>query len=166
MTLPVLFLMLSTHFPQTYGQRHAWLILVLLSIAGAAARYTMIGRGPRRLWALAPLTASFGAVIVLATPQRAAPPATAAGAVAFADVRNIVHARCLTCHSAFPTDDIFSVAPNGVMFDTPDQIRIAAPRIIERAAVQSTMPPGNKTGITADEREILRRWASAGAVLR
>jgi uncharacterized membrane protein len=52
------------------------------------------------------------------------------------------------------------------MFDTPQQIEVASPRIVERAAVQQTMPPGNKTGITDSEREILRRWVDAGARLR
>ena len=82
MTLPVLFLMLSTHFPQTYGHRLGWLILILLSVAGAAARHAMIGRGPRRLWALVPMTLCFLAVVALATPRSAAPAsAVGAGAV-------------------------------------------------------------------------------------
>ncbi len=160
MTLPVLFLMLSSHFPQTYGQRLGWLILILLTLAGAAARHAMIGRGPLRLWALAPMTACFLAVVALATPRSAAPTSRAA-AVPFADVRHIIHLRCLTCHSAFPTDDVFRTAPNGLMFDTPQQIDAAASRIAERTAVQRTMPPGNKTGITDEEREALRRWAAA-----
>jgi len=163
MTLPVLFLMLSSHFPQTYGHRLGWLILLLLFVAGAAARHAMIGRGPRRLWALAPMTAAFIAVVIMATPR--APAAASTNTVSFAQVRNVINTRCLTCHSAYPTDDIFRVAPNGMMFDTPEQIRIAAPRVVERAAAQRTMPPGNKTGITDDEREILRRWVNAGARL-
>ncbi len=165
MTLPVLFLMLSTHFPQTYGNKLGWLILILLSVAGAAARHAMIGRGPRRLWALAPMTLCFLAVVALATPRNVAP-ASGAAAVSFADVRSIIHRRCLTCHSTYPTDDVFRVAPNGMTFDTPQQIVRAAPRIMERAAVQRTMPPGNKTSMTDAERDILRRWVDAGAELR
>ena len=160
MTLPVLFLMLSTHFPQTYGHRLGWLILLLLFVAGAAARHAMIGRGPRRLWSLVPALGAFAAVVVLATPRRAT---SAAGAgVAFADIRNVIHLRCLTCHSAYPTDDLFRAAPNGITFDTPDQIRVSASRIIERAAVQRTMPPGNKTRMTDDERALLSRWGGIG----
>jgi uncharacterized membrane protein len=164
MTLPVLFLMLSSHFPQTYGHRLGWLILLLLFVAGAAARHAMIGHGPRRLWALAPMAAAFIAVVIMATPR--ARVATSTNTVSFAQVRNVINTRCLTCHSAFPTDDIFRTAPNGIMFDTPQQIEVASPRIVERAAVQQTMPPGNKTGITDSEREILRRWVDAGARLR
>ncbi|MGH7713348.1 MAG: urate hydroxylase PuuD [Gemmatimonadaceae bacterium] len=161
MTLPVLFLMLSTHFPQTYGHRLGWVILLLLAVAGAAARHAMIGRSARRLWAFVPMTASFLVVVALATPRAAPTAADSASAVSFAEVRSVIHARCLTCHSAFPTDDMFRVAPNGVMFDTPQQIQVAAPRIVQRAATQRTMPPGNKTGMTDNERALLTRWSEA-----
>lgn len=167
MTLPVLFLMLSWHFPQTYGNRLGWLILLLLGVAGAAARHAMIGRGPKRLWALAPMGASFLAVVLIATPRASASAAASGGAApSFAQVRAIVYARCLPCHSAYPTDDTFRIAPNGVMFDTSQEMSVRAGRIAERVAVQRTMPPGNKTGITDDEREVLRRWVNAGAALR
>ncbi|MEW5917600.1 MAG: urate hydroxylase PuuD [Gemmatimonadota bacterium] len=156
MTLPVLFLMLSTHFPQTYGHRLGWLILILLGIAGGAARYAMIGRSAHKLWALVPMTASIIAVVALATPRAAS---SGGAAVAFAEARVVINTRCLTCHSAFPTDEIFRSAPNGMAFDTPEQIRAAAPRILERAAIQRTMPPSNKTLITDAERDVLRRWA-------
>lgn len=165
MTLPVLFLMLSTHFPQTYGHRLGWLMLILLTVAGAAARHAMIGPGLGRLWALAPMTLCFLAVVALATPRSAAPTSGAAS-VPFGDVRSIINNRCLTCHSMYPTDDVFRVAPNGLTLDTPEQIVRAAPRILERAAVQRTMPPANKTGMTDEERATLRRWTSAGAALR
>ena len=165
MTLPVLFLMLSSHFPQTYGNRLGWLILILLGIAGATARHAMIGRGPRRLWTLAPMALSFAAVVVIATP-RTSSMASSASDVSFAQVRSIINARCLPCHSAYPTDDTFRVAPNGVMFDTPQEIENRVSRIGERAAVQRTMPPGNKTEMTDEERDVLGRWIAAGGIVR
>ena len=157
MTLPVLFLMLSSHFPQTYGNRLGWLILILLTIAGAAARHAMIG-GRHRAWALVPMAGALFTVFALATPRTRAASALSGGAVAFAEVRAVINARCLPCHSAYPTDDMFRVAPNGVMFDTPQQIETAASRIIERAALQRTMPPGNRTGMTDAERDLLLGW--------
>ncbi len=166
MTLPVLFLMLSSHFPQTYGNRLGWLILILLGIAGATARHAMIGRGPRRLWALAPMAVSFLAVVAIATPRGSGAATAGSEQVSFAEVRSIINARCLPCHSAYPTDDTFRVAPNGVMFDMPQEIENRVSRIGERAAVQRTMPPGNKTEMTDEERELLRRWIAAGAIVR
>jgi uncharacterized membrane protein len=164
MTFPVLFIMLSSHFPQTYGHRLGWLVLALLAVAGACARHTMIASGPRRWWALAPMAASFAAVVAIATPR---PGRAAAGGVevAFGEARAIVNARCLSCHSAFPTDDAFTVAPNGVTFDSPDEIVRQAERIRERAVVQATMPLANKTGMTETERALLGRWVEAGARL-
>jgi uncharacterized membrane protein len=165
MTLPVLFLMLSSHFPQTYGNRLGWLILVLLGVAGATARHAMIGHGPTRLWALAPMAVSVIAAVVVATPRQSS--VTFGGEqVSFAQVRAIINARCLSCHSAYPTDDTFRVAPNGVMFDTPQEIAVRASRITERVALQRTMPPANKTGITEEERATLERWVNTGAALR
>jgi len=167
MTFPVLFIMLSTHFPQTYGSPGGWgwLVLVLLSVAGACARHAMIGKTPRKAWALAPMAACLGAVIVLASPKRAqaAPGAAGAAGVSFGAARAVINARCLSCHSAWPTDDVFTVAPNGIAFDTPEDIARLADRIRERAVVQETMPMANKTGMTAEERALLGRWVEGGA---
>ena len=66
--------------------------------------------------------------------------------------------RCAACHSATPSDVSLGVMPAGIAFDTPAQIRALAPRIHERAVVQRTMPPGNKTRMTDTERAILGAW--------
>ena len=76
-------------------------------------------------------------------------------------MRGNINARCLPCHSAYPTDETFRVAPNGVMFDTLQEIDPHVSRIGERAAVQRTMPPGNKTGMTDAERDLLGRCSGA-----
>ena len=168
MTLPVLFTMLSSHFPQTYGIPLGWLVLLLLMAGGALARHVMISRSPRRRWALAPMTACLLASVVLATPRTARLTADAgatSAAVPFGAARVVINARCLACHSAYPVDKMFTAAPNGVMFDTPEQIVRLAARIRERAVVQRTMPFANKTGITDAERETLRRWIDTGARL-
>ena len=77
----------------------------------------------------------------------------------------MINQRCLPCHSRYPGDDVFTAAPLGVTFDTPEDIVRRADRILERAVVQQTMPLGNKTGITAAEREVLARWIGGGARL-
>jgi uncharacterized membrane protein len=171
MTFPVLFLMVSSHFPQTWGNPLGWLILLLLAVAGATVRHVMIARGPRRHWALVPTVASFAAAVALAAPNRSGASARvvsggAAEAPAFGAVRAILNARCLACHSAWPTDSMLTLAPPGVTFDTADQIAQWAARIRERAVVQKTMPLVNRTGMTDGEREVLGRWVDAGARLR
>jgi uncharacterized membrane protein len=86
--------------------------------------------------------------------------------VTFDEARHVIDRRCAACHSAQPSDLTFGAAPAGVMFDTPEQIVARAPRIRERAVVTRTMPPGNKTHITDDERAIIGRWVELGANLR
>lgn len=178
MTFPVLFIMVSNHFPATYSSRWSWVILLLLTVAGAAVRHTMIAKNATRWWALAPAAAAFGAVIVMTTPlaqavtggapaEHAARGATGAvGSPPFTQVRGIIGARCLACHSAHPTDAVFVVAPSGVMFDDPAVIQKLAPRILARAVQTKTMPLANKTGITEEERSVLGRWITAGAPIR
>ncbi|MFI5279632.1 MAG: urate hydroxylase PuuD [Gemmatimonadales bacterium] len=165
MTFPVLFIMLSNHFPQTYGGPYSWVVLALLIVAGVSARHAMIGKTKSRAWATVPLVVSLVAVVGLATPRRVQATAAAASAVPFGEARAVINRRCLQCHSRFPTDSVFTTAPVGVMFDTPEDIQRRADRIRERAVIQQTMPLANRTGITAAERDVLRRWLDGGARL-
>lgn len=166
-TLPVLFIMLSNHFAATYGNALNWLALALLIVAGAAMRHVMIAKSSRGKWlAAVPTVACLAAVYVLTAPPGASATSAVAEAPPFGEVRRIVDQRCLQCHSKYATDDMFRVAPNGVTFDTPEQIANLAGRIKERAVVQKTMPFLNKTGITDEERALLGRWVDAGARLQ
>jgi uncharacterized membrane protein len=171
MTFPVLFIMLSNHYPATYASPINWLILLLLIVAGAAARHVMIADTRSARWALAPAALALGAVVMLSAPP-AARPATAGRAPRFADVRAVIDRRCLPCHSAYPTDSGVgrgapgAPPPAGVAFDTPESIARLAERIRVRAVETQTMPLANKTGMTPEERELLGRWVAAGAPLR
>ena len=167
MTFPLLFIMLSNHYPRTYASPLNWLVLLLLFVAGAAARHVMIGRGSSARWALAPTLVALAGAAFFSTPKSTAAPTTAAGAApTFAEVRGVVVQRCLPCHSQFPSDRTFGAAPAGVAFDTPEAIARFAERIRVRAVETQTMPLGNKTGITPEERALLGRWIAAGAPLR
>ena len=162
MTLPVLFIMLSNHYPQTYGNRLAWLALALLIVAGAAMRHLMIGKTSARWWAALPLLASLVAVMAVTRAPRVE--ATSGGdGVPFGEVRAVINQRCLSCHSLYATDDVFMTAPGNVTFDTPEQIVRLAARIKERAVATQSMPMGNKTGMTDQERVLLGQWIEAGA---
>ncbi len=172
MTLPVLFTMLSNHFPSTYGHPHAWVVLVLITIVGAAAKYVMnFGlRGNR--WVLAAGAAALIAVVTM-TARTGAPSAAAQAAayageapVAFGEVQAILQQRCVTCHSAHPTHPSFPQAPGGVMLEEPGRIRALSARILARAVMTKTMPLGNLTGMTEDERRMLGAWIAQGARVR
>jgi uncharacterized membrane protein len=167
MTFPVLFIMLSNHYPATYASPFNWLILLLLIVAGAAARHMMIADARAARWAAAPAVLALGAVVVLSAPPSGRP-AAASVAPRFADVRAVIDRRCLPCHSAYPTDSVYGQAPPpaGVAFDTPEAVRRFADRIRARAVDTETMPLANQTGMTPEERELLGRWVAAGAPLR
>jgi uncharacterized membrane protein len=169
-TFPVIALMISNHFPSLYGAYDGWSIMLFLIAGGAAVRHILNIRYTLRFWQPI-LGATIAATLLLihmwghqAAPAAQTPVST--GPVAFADARHISDRRCAACHSATPTDLTFGAAPSGVMFDTPEQIASHSGRINERAVVTRTMPPANKTHITDEERELLRRWIAGGARLK
>jgi uncharacterized membrane protein len=165
MTFPVVFLMLSPHYPATYGHPWSWLVLGLFFLAGAAVRHAMIVGGRRAAWGLVPAAAAVAALVVMTRPAGPAAGATGAGRVPFAAVRTVVNQRCLACHSRTPLDATFGATPGGVSFDTPESLRSFAARIKVRAVDSHTMPIANRTGITPEERALLGRWVDQGARL-
>lgn len=168
LTLPVLFTMLSNHFPALYGHPWPWAVLGLLFVAGAGAKYVMNFRGRTHPVVLVGTLVSFGGVVALTAPKAIAiDPAYAAGPpVSFATAQQILQTRCVTCHSEKPTNPSFAAPPSGVMFDTPERIASYAPRIFVRAVQTKTMPLGNMTFITETERKLLGGWIAQGADLQ
>ena len=168
MTFPLLFIMLSNHYPATYASPVNWLVLLLLFIAGAAVRHAMIGRSTSSRWALLPAALALTGAMAFSTPTTGRTGETGASdsVPGFAAVRSVVSQRCVPCHSQYQTDRSFGPAPGGVTFDTPESIARLAERIRVRAVETKTMPPGNKTGMTDEERTLLARWIRFGAPLR
>lgn len=203
-TLPVLFIMISNHFPSTYGSQYNWLILAGIAVAAVLVRHYFNTRhnsqkyawtlpvgalamiclayvtGPKPV-ATAPDVAKAPAAIEYqplpetalggglkpAAPAAPAPaPAEAAPAQASVDfdkVHGVIQERCAVCHSAKPTSPLFSAAPAGVMFDTPQQIQQMAPRIQAQAVASQIMPLGNITQMTQQERDLIGTWINQGA---
>ncbi|MDX6412788.1 MAG: hypothetical protein QOH23_198, partial [Gaiellaceae bacterium] len=157
LTLPVLFAMLSGHFPFTYGHAHAWVVLLCLMAIGAWVRhfFNLRHQGRDAWWILASAAV---ALVALAIWLRPSSPAVAAGpAPSFAQVQAVVNQRCVPCHSLHPTMPGVPAAPAGVYLDGPDKIRTLA-GAIKTAVRDRVMPPSNATHITDDERALLARW--------
>lgn len=173
MTFPVIFVMISNHFPSTYGSAYNWIVLLVLFLASAGVRHYLNTRerdSRAGTWVLSASAVAFvGLIAVTALPsyERSAAVAASGGAarISFAEVRPIFAARCVTCHSAKPSDDMITEAPNGVTFDTPSQIKSFVPKIEARVVETDTMPLGNKTGMTEQERAVIGRWIAEGAPL-
>jgi uncharacterized membrane protein len=161
LTLPVVFTMLSNHFPFTYGHSYAWLILVVLLVIGAWIRHFFnLRHMGRTVWAI-PVTAAIAIAVlaILIRPQTES--AAGTPAVPFAQVARIVEQRCAACHSDHPTR--MATAPLGVKLDTAAEIRAQAQAIKQQAVQTKAMPLGNVTGMTQAERDVLRRWLAQGA---
>lgn len=161
-TLPVLFTMISSHYAMTYGHKYNWLILTGISFAGAAIRMYFVARHKGKA---SPLPAIAGVVALVVVAAAIAPPlrSGSAGAAAdFAQVRTIVQVRCAGCHAQSPTQPGFTIAPKGVMLDTPEQISAQALQIQQQVSTR-VMPIANLTGMTDDERAIVAQWFAQGA---
>jgi len=163
LTLPVVFAMVSPHFPFTYAHPYNWLLLFVIFVGGALVRHYFNLRNRGRHAPLLPAAATvlLIALVVVLRPQpiEQAPPA----AVEFAHVRRILEERCVACHAAKTTHPTAPVAAAGVMLDSPRLVQAWAPRIHERAVVTRTMPLANLTHMTEEERSTLARWYAAGA---
>ncbi len=168
MTFPLLFTMVSNHFPGTYSSTYSDAILGVLFVGGAGVRHVMNIRFtfPRWIPALAGVVlASIAAVYFLMrapATDAAAAVATTGEKASFATVHMIIDTRCVPCHSIHPTDHTV-VAP--IHFDTTEEIARYKERIKVRAVISRTMPLGNKTQMTSDERDILARWLSEGGAV-
>jgi uncharacterized membrane protein len=165
-TLPVLFVMMSNHYAMTYGHRYNWLVLVAISLAGAAIRTYFVARhkGKASLLPVAIGVILLAAVAVSIAPPKAAdsPAAAQAGVPTFSRVQAILKDRCVSCHASAPTQAGFNAAPKGVMFDTPEQILAQAAQIQQQTSTR-VMPLGNLTQMTDDERTAIAAWFQHGA---
>ena len=165
MTLPVLFIMISNHYPVVTGHPLAWLLLAMLGAAGVSIRhfFNLKHVGIIRHDFLFYGFMLFFATSIVATEVRPKGADAPNGPVAFSTVQALVQKHCVMCHSPTPTHRGFTAPPNGVVFDTPEHIAQFAPKMYERAVASTSMPLGNETGITDAERAELGAWIKAGA---
>jgi uncharacterized membrane protein len=165
-TLPVIFIMISNHFPSTFGHPNNWIILMVISLASAGIKHywNLLDRGIVRTKIL---IISLLTLIILAYVISPAfeEKMDLAIPVTFEEANAVIQTRCISCHSANPTDDEWTKAPNGVMYDTPQEIKNKVDKIMTRAVRSKNMPLGNKTKMTEEERTILKRWIIQGAVI-
>ncbi len=164
-TLPVLFVMVSNHFPSTFGHGYPWAVLLGITVGTAGVKHWLNLREKKQEsgWVL-PLSAAVLLGVAFVTAPTAAPATAATAApVRMQQVYGIVQARCVQCHSSNPTDDVFKTAPNGVKYDSPADVIRLKDKIMQRVVITKTMPQNNKTGITQEERDLIGAWIQQGA---
>lgn len=170
LTLPVVFLMISNHYPLLFATRYNWIIVAIVIAVGPVIRHFYnsrhAGKGsPWWTW-----VAAAAGMVAIAWLSLAGAPKSVGGAVdksvKFAEVQDIVTSRCSMCHAAEPVWAGIASAPKGVRLDDPEQIRLHAKLIGINAVRSHAMPPGNVTEITDEERQIIGAWLNAGAPVR
>ncbi|GAA4354378.1 urate hydroxylase PuuD [Hymenobacter saemangeumensis] len=168
LTLPVLFVMVSNHFPSTFSNAFPWAVLAAISLGTAGVKHWLNLREKHQtsVWVLPASAALLLAVAFVTAPknQAAGAASTCTEQVSLTQVNQIMQRRCVQCHSARPTDDIFKSPPNGVAFDSPDDIVRRKDQIMQRVVVTKTMPQNNKTDMTDEERDMIRCWIEQGGV--
>jgi uncharacterized membrane protein len=170
LTLPVLFLMLSNHYPLVFATQWNWLIASLVFLMGVTIRHwfnTQHARKGNPHWTWAVTVILFLIIAWLSTapmrhrPEEAALTGTAlrlASADGFEEVTQIVQGRCSMCHAAEPAWEGMYWPPKGVVLETPTQIAHEAHRIYLQSGISHAMPPGNLSYMEPEEREAIVRW--------
>jgi uncharacterized membrane protein len=160
-TLPVLFVMISNHYPMTFGHRYGWVVLSVIMLAGVLIRQFFVLRHKGSVKPGLPIAACvLLAGVAAAIAPNVSGPAT--DKVAFSKVQDVISRRCVPCHAAQPRQEGFAQPPKGVMLETAQQIAAQAPKINETVA-NRYMPIGNLTQMTDEERALVGAWFAQGA---
>ncbi|WP_428242925.1 urate hydroxylase PuuD [Gynuella sp.] len=158
-TLPLIFMMISNHYPMTYQHEYNWLVLMAIVVITIWTRHYFNLKHQGRSKPVILVTAAL-AFVVLAflVSYKPATASTGTENVSFSQVQQIINDRCTACHSRKPTDELFPVAPLGMMFNDKKDIERHWDRIVARATVSKDMPFNNRTHMTEEERKILAQW--------
>jgi uncharacterized membrane protein len=174
LTLPVIVLMISNHYPLLFATRYNWLIVAIVLALGPVIRHFFnsrhAGRGsPWWVWGVAAAGMAAIAMLSAAGPRDAKTGEAKTGetpGATFAQVERIVSTRCSMCHAAEPVWPTLAMAPKAIRLDDADHIRRNARLIGRNAAWSSAMPPGNITEMMGSERAAIAAWLAAGAPAR
>ena len=169
LTLPVVFLMLSNHYPLAFATEFNWVIASLIFIIGVLIRHyfnTMHARKGNPHWTWAAAGILFIVIMWLSTVPKvltgearvSATAETLMASAHFPAVRDTVMGRCAMCHTAEPAWEGLAFAPKGVTLDTDSRIAEHAREIYLQAGRSHAMPPGNVSGMTEQERALLTAW--------
>ena len=175
LTLPVLFLMLSNHYPLVFASKYNWLIASLVFLIGVCIRHFFNTRDARKgnpMWTWSAAFVLFAIVIALSVwpfvfkgdrGQAQAATLTAhqerlMAAETFDGVHTIISNRCTVCHAEQPAWQGLYGAPKGVALETPEETALHAKRIYMQSALSVAMPPANKSNMLPEERLLIKEW--------
>ncbi len=162
LTLPVLLLMVSAHYPLLFAGQATWgwLVIALVLLIGGVVRHFFNtwhtgARGSALLWQW-PLAVLLGVVLAIFLSTRQTMPLTES--VSDGRALAIIQMHCVACHAATPTHRGFKSPPAGLTLDVRETVILAAERVMAQAVLSKAMPLGNATGMTDTERAELGTW--------
>ncbi|NRA87174.1 MAG: urate hydroxylase PuuD [Rhizobiales bacterium] len=165
LTLPVLVMMVSGHYPIITSHPNAWLLVGLIIIGGASLRHLIIKHevgDPLKgyAWTFPAIIIALGVAMYMTMP---APPRIVNGQTVLSDVKivDMVKTHCAACHSDTPSNESFEEAPKGIKLDNLDQIKKYNELIVKFAIQSDYMPLGNETNMSAEERQQLDNWLAS-----
>jgi uncharacterized membrane protein len=164
LTLPVLLMMVSNHYPMLAQHGQTWLIVALIVVAGASVRH-FINRHEAHdplgkfAWALPVAAVALGAAVFFTAPRT--DPGIAGLQVSDAEVLTIVGKHCIMCHATRPSHEGFDAPPKGVILTSIDEIVRHKEQVMAQAVNSDTMPLGNETGMTEEERRKLGAYLAS-----
>ena len=160
-TLPVLFMMISGHYPMIYSGDYGW--VVLIAVVGILVMirhyFNLRGVGQAKNSLIAIIAISVFALIYALAPSQAK--VQSQEVVSIAEAQVIIEKHCVSCHAAEPSNKAFEIAPKGIMLDTKEKINTHKDQIYRQAVLSKAMPIVNSTNMTDQEREQLGVWIEA-----
>jgi uncharacterized membrane protein len=179
LTLPVIFFMLSNHYPLAFGTQFNWIIAGLVFLMGVTIRHwfnSVHARKGKPHWTWAVTAVIFVVIMWLSTVPKVLTGETTTALspmgerfkadAHFAQVVDTISGRCSMCHAAEPVWEGIARPPKGVMLDTPEAIATHAREIYIQAGRSHAMPPGNVTEVSAEERRLLVAWYESAVAAR
>ena len=163
LTLPVLLLMVSGHYPMLTGHPHAWLLVALIIVGGGSARHFLVhhevGTPFAAIgWTLPVIAVALGVAVTMTAPGSRD---SSTELVSDVEVLGITDAHCVSCHAQQPTHPAFRTAPKNIVLESTDDLRRYADLVDLHTVRTRTMPLGNPTGMTDEERTRLGAWLAA-----
>ena len=156
-TLPVLFIMVSNHYPMTYSSENGWLVLGFIMMAGVLIRQFFVMRHRGNANRALPAISIILLLAMVAYLMPSMPAGDQSTSVSNAQMQQVVNTRCVACHAQSPTQPGFVAPPLGVMLETIEQIQQHAVKIATTVQTRY-MPLGNLTQMTDEERALIANW--------
>jgi uncharacterized membrane protein len=164
LTLPVLLMMVSPHYPFLISHPQPWLVVALVLVIGGLVRHYINRSDAGDDWnqygwsGLGAAIALAAAIYVTAPLPAATSVSTAAAAVRDAEALAISKKHCVSCHARKPTHPAFQEPPKNMALETAAELRQFAPLVLQQTVLNRAMPLGNQSGMTEEERAKLGAW--------